>query len=240
MENKSVKEYTKLEQYQYIQQHYNDTLKQTNLRKKIAKELGITESKSYAMIQTILHTRGVPCSNSHVAKKDISIAKMVFAKREEEQPSNQLRKIPETKELSMFKQNIDSLTLAISDIIMEKCPFFDKNQVIERVEKLLSYMIKNRCVVPQIIFDNINIVLSAAFYTSSLFHDGEEAKILIKFGENKPKEIFFTAIWTEKGIYKLGIKSFFQIETNESMITKIIAFLRAKPDKIHEVVNILK
>ena len=41
MENKSVKEYTKLEQYQYIQQHYNDTLKQTNLKKRLAKELGI-------------------------------------------------------------------------------------------------------------------------------------------------------------------------------------------------------
>ena len=73
MENKSVKEYTKLEQYQYIQQHYNDTLKQTNLMKKLAKELEISNSRAYGMIQTILNAKGLTCSTSHILKKELNI-----------------------------------------------------------------------------------------------------------------------------------------------------------------------
>jgi len=70
MENKSVKEYTKLEQYQYIQQHYNDTLKQTNLMKKLAKELEISNSRAYGMIQTILNAKGLTCSTVIFSKKN--------------------------------------------------------------------------------------------------------------------------------------------------------------------------
>ena len=125
---------------------------------------------------------------------------------------------------------------------MKKCPFLDKEQVTKRIESLLNYMITSKTAIPQLLFENLEIVLLAFFYKSSLFHDGEEAKFYIRFGDinEKCQEIFFNAVWTEKGVRKAGFKSFFQIETNESMITKIVAFLRAKPDKIHEVVNILK
>lgn len=244
MENKSVKEYTKLEQYQYIQQHYNDTLKQTNLMKKLAKELEISNSRAYGMIQTILNAKGLTYSTSHILKKELNIAKMVFANRSEHQePITQQisEKTSETK-LPMFNQNISSLTISITELVMKKCPFLDKEQVTKRIESLLNYMITSKTAIPQLLFENLEIVLLAFFYKSSLFHDGEEAKFYIRFGDinEKCQEIFFNAVWTEKGVRKAGFKSFFQIETNESMITKIVAFLRAKPDKIHEVVNILK
>ena len=245
MENKPIKEYTRLEQYQYIQQHYDDTLRQTNLMKKLAKELEISKSRAYSMIQTILSVKGLICSSSHVLKKELNIAKIVFTNRSDNQeyaPQQVSEKTSENK-LPMFNQNIVSLTASITELVMKKCPFLDKEQVVKRVEPLLNYMITSKTTIPQLLFENLEIVLHTSFYNSSLFHDGEEAKFYIQFGknnENKHQEIYFNAVWTEKGIRRAGFKSFFQIETNESMITRIVAFLRNRPDKIHEVVDILK
>lgn len=72
---------------------------------------------------------------------------MVFANESEHQEpiTQQISEKTSDAKLPMFNQNISSLTISITEIVMKKCPFLDKEQVTkkDRITSKLYDNIKN-------------------------------------------------------------------------------------------------